>query len=98
MAKIISNCVNNIFIDYDYNNSKINMNTLLNHDNNDNAWIAIDKNIYSISKNDDSLLKIFKHYYGKDVKKYLLNNEIFSNRSRIIILEKLKNRKIGYLI
>ena len=97
MAKIISNCVNNIFVDYDYNNNKININTFLNHDNNDNAWISIDKNIYSISKNDNCLLEIFKYHYGKDVKKYLLNNEIFSNKNRIIILDKLKNRKIGYL-
>jgi hypothetical protein len=92
-------CIDNIFKNYDYNDVKIEKNILETHNTNDNAWIAIDKNIYSIRKDDKLLLKIFKNFYGKNVKKYILTNNIFKNiKFRIYILDKLKKRKIGFLI
>ena len=73
-------------------------NLLKNHNTVDNAWIAIDKTVYSIRKDDTILLDIFKNFYGKNVKEFILSDIIFLNiKTRILILEKLQNRKIGYL-
>ena len=96
MSKLVCACVDEIFSNYDYNNIPIKSNLLKLHNNKDNAWILIDKNVYSIKKNDYYLLDIFKNYYGKNVKQ-LINNEIL-NKDKIILLNKLKNRKIGHLI
>jgi hypothetical protein len=99
MSKIICSCVEDIFKNYDYNNIPIKNTLLQNHNNKDNAWISIDKDVFSIRKDDEELLNIFKNYYGKNVKDYILTNEFFTNiKNKIFILEKLKNRKIGYLI
>jgi hypothetical protein len=98
MSKLICNCVDTIFKNYDYNNIPIKKNLLKNHNQKDNAWICIDKNVYSIRKDDILLLDIFKNFYGKNVKDFILQDELFNNlKSRILILEKLKYRKIGYL-
>ena len=99
MSKLVCKCVDDIFKNYDYNNIPIKNNILKYHNNKDNAWILIDKDVYSIRKDDTLLLNIFKNYYGKNVKDYILTNPIFSDiKYRILILEKLRNRKIGYLI
>jgi hypothetical protein len=98
MSKLICTCVDTIFKNYDYNNIPIKKNLLKNHNQKDNAWICIDKNVYSIRKDDILLLDIFKNFYGKNVKDFILKDELFNNlKSRIVILEKLKYRKIGYL-
>ena len=98
MSKLICTCVDTIFKNYDYNNIPIKKNLLKNHNQKDNAWICIDKNVYSIRKDDILLLDIFKNFYGKNVKDFILQDELFNNlKSRILILEKLKYRKIGYL-
>ena len=91
-------CVNNLFQSYDYNNLPINCNVVKKHNTPDNAWIVIGKEVFSIRKDDTLLLNIFKNYYGKDVKEFILKNEIFKNiKIKISILEKLKERKIGSL-
>ena len=92
-------CVDTIFNNYDYNNIPIKINILKSHNNKDNAWIAIDRSVYSIRKDDILLLNIFKKFYGKDVKDFILNDTIFSDiKQKILILENLKKRKIGNLI
>jgi hypothetical protein len=97
--KFLITCIDNIFNGYDYNNLPIQKNTLKLHNKKDNAWIAIDNNIYSIRKDDKILLSIFKNFYGKNVKEYINNDNLFQNRKfKILVLEKLKKRKIGHLI
>jgi hypothetical protein len=99
MSKFVCKCVDDMFDSYDYNNMLLKNNLLKNHNNKENAWITIDKEVYSIRKDDTLLLELFKNYYGKNVKNYILTNEYFSNtKTRILILEKLKKRKIGNLI
>ena len=98
MSIIIFSCVDNIFKNNDYNNIKIKDYLLKKHNDKDNAWISIDKNVYSIRKDDFLLLELFKDYYGKNVKNFILENDYFKNiKNRILILEKLKKRKIGKL-
>jgi hypothetical protein len=97
MSLIPITCINNLFKSYDYNNLTIKKNILEKHNTNDNAWITIDNNVYSIRKDDRDLLEIFKDFYGKNIKEYLLNESIFDIKKRIIILDKLKKRKIGIL-
>ncbi len=98
MSKLLCACVEDIFEKYDYNNIPIKYEMFKLHDNKENAWISIDNDVYSIRKDDYYLLNIFKNYYGKNVKSLLLNNNHFSMKNKIIILEKLKDRKIGKLI
>ena len=99
MSKIICTCVDNLFNSYDYNNIPIKKNLLKNHNNKENAWISIDKNVYSIRKDDILLLELFKNFYGKDIKEFILNNQIFKDlKEKILILDKLNKRKIGFLI
>ena len=90
----LNNCVNNLFNNEDFK-SKIKKKDIINHNSSENAWILLNNNVYSIKNDDIKLLNIFKDYYAKDVKEYLLNN--FSNKERIIILDDLKKRKIGML-
>ena len=90
----LTNCVNNLFNNEDLK-SKIKKKDILDHTNSDNAWILLNNNVYSIKNDDFKLLDIFKDYYAKDVKNYLLNN--FSNKERILILHELKKRKIGII-
>jgi hypothetical protein len=98
MSKLLCSCVDELFNKYDYNNIPIKSYLLKKHNNKENAWITIDKNVYSIRKDDTLLLDIFKNFYGKNIKKFILTDKIFNNmKNRIIILEKLKYRKIGYL-
>jgi hypothetical protein len=97
--KNLFTCIDTIFKGSDYNNIPIKKNLLKIHNEKDNAWISIDDNIYSIRKDDKILLKLFKNFYGKDVKNYILHDTIFNNiKFKIIILDKLKKRKIGHLI
>jgi hypothetical protein len=97
--KGLFSCVDTIFKGYNYNNIPIKKKNLKIHNKKDNAWIAIDNNIYSIRNDDKILLKLFKNFYGKNVKDFILNDNIFNNtKFKILILEKLKKRKIGYLI
>ena len=63
-------CINNLFKNYDYHNNYIKKNLLETHHNRYNAWISIDKEVYSIRKDDFYLLEIFKNFYGKNVKDY----------------------------
>lgn len=99
MSIIFLSCVDNIFKNYDYSNMKIKDSLLKKHNTKDNAWISIDKNVYSIRKDDFLLLELFKSYYGKNVKNFILENDSLKNiKNRILILEKLKKRKIGKLI
>lgn len=96
---ICNNCVEDIFKNYDYNNIPIKQDLLKYHNTRENAWISIDNNVYSIRKDDDSLLEIFQDYYGKNVKNFILTNICFKNiKTRILLLEKLKERKIGFLL
>lgn len=99
MSRFICKCVDDMFHTYDYNNILLKNNLLKNHNNKENAWISIDKEVYSIRKDDILLLELFKNYYGKNVKDYILTNNYFSDiKKRILILEKLKKRKIGNLV
>ena len=87
-------CINDIFQKEDFKNI-IKKKDIKYHNNIDNVWITLNNNVYSIKNDDDNLLKIFENYYGKDVKKYLLEN--FDNKERILLLEKLNKRKIGII-
>ena len=87
-------CINDIFQNEDLKNI-IKSTDIKNHNNIENAWITLNNNVYSIKNNDDNLSNIFKDFYGKDIKKYLLEN--FDNKERILLLEKLKKRKIGII-
>jgi len=88
----LNNCIHTIFTNEDlttpFNKEKLNK-----HNNIENAWIILNNVVYSIKNNDNELLKIFKNYYGKDIKVYLLEN--FNNKERILLLNKLYKRKIG---
>ena len=97
MSKLLCKCVEDIFEKYDYNNIPIKYNIFILHNNKENAWISIDNEVYSIRKDDYFLLDIFKEYYGKNVKSYL-QNIIKNPRDKILLLDKLKDRKIGNLI
>jgi hypothetical protein len=95
---ICNNCVEDIFKNYDYNNIPIKNDLLKYHNTKENAWISIDDIVYSIRKDDNLLLDIFKNFYGKNVKNFILTNNLFKNiKERILLLEKLKERKIGFL-
>ena len=99
MSKFICHCVDDLFKSYDYNNIPIKNNILKLHNTKENAWIAINKTVYSIRKDDQELLNIFKDYYGKNINEICFNKKLFNNlKKKILFLEKLKNRKIGYLI
>ena len=87
-------CIHNIFSDEDLK-SPLNKESIKYHSNENNPWILLDNNVYSIKNDDNKLLEIFKNYYGKDIKEYLLNN--FDNKQRILLLNKLKDRKIGFI-
>lgn len=87
-------CINDIFQNEDLKNI-IKSTDIKNHNNIENAWITLNNNVYSIKNNDDNLLNIFKDFYGKDIKKYLLEN--FDNKERILLLDKLSKRKIGII-
>jgi len=93
MSKLVCACVDDIFKGYDYNN-KVKINLLKNHTNRENAWILIDKDVYSIRKDDNYLLDLFNNYYGKNIKDILMK---LSEKERILILEKLNKRKIGQI-
>ena len=67
MSIIPITCINNLFQNYDYNNLCIKKKILKEHNTNDNAWITIDNNVYSIRKDDIDLLEIFKDFYGKNI-------------------------------
>ena len=97
MSKLMCNCVEDIFEKYDYNNIPIKYNIFLMHNSEENAWISIDKQVYSIPKNDHYLLELFKNYYGKNVKTFLIDL-IKNQKDKILLLDKLKDRKIGILI
>ena len=99
MSKFICHCVDDLFKSYDYNNIPIKNKILKNHNTKDNAVIAINKTVYSIRKDDEELLNIFKNYYGNCIDDFFFSNLLFNNlKKKILFLEKLKNRKIGYLI
>ena len=90
----ITSCFNNLFLETDFNN-KIRFKNIKKHSSQENAWIIINKNIYSLKNDDEYFLLLFKKYYGKDVTEYLKNN--FNNKEIIKILEKLRIRKIGII-
>ena len=88
-------CIQNIFKDSDYNNNIIKKNIFYKHNKKDNAWIKIDNIVYSIRQDDEYLLELFKDFYGNDVKQLINNN--MDLKQKIIIMELLKNRKIGII-
>jgi cytochrome b involved in lipid metabolism len=99
MNRVVCSCVDQLFNNYDYNNIPIKRYLLKNHCTSENAWIIIKKNVYSIQKDDFELLELFKNYYGKDVTDIITNNYLFKNiKEKIIFLEKINKRKIGFLI
>lgn len=99
MSKVLCSCVDDIFKSYDYNNIPIKKSILKNHNNKENAWIAINKTVYSIRKDDIFLLDFFKNYYGKSITDIIFfKDNLFSNlKEKILFFEKLKERKIGFL-
>ncbi len=98
MSKLICSCVDDMFTNYDYNNIPIKKYLLKKHNNKENAWVTLDNNVYSIRKDDNYLLELFKNYYGKDIKNFIGNDNLFPLlKDRILLLDKLKNRKIGFL-
>ena len=99
MSKLLCSCVDDMFSKYDYNNIPIKKYLLKQHNNKENAWISIDNNVYSIRKDDNFLLELFKDYYGKDVKNLIYDSNLFPVlKEKLQILDKLKSRKIGFLI
>ena len=99
MSKLLCSCVDDMFSKYDYNNIPIKKYLLKQHNSKENAWISIDNNVYSIRKDDNFLLELFKDYYGKDVKNLIYDSNLFPVlKEKLQILDKLKSRKIGFLI
>lgn len=99
MSKLLCSCVDDMFSKYDYNNIPIKKYLLKQHNSKENAWISIDNNVYSIRKDDNFLLELFKDYYGKDVKHLIYDSNLFPVlKEKLQILDKLKSRKIGFLI
>ena len=99
MSKLLCSCVDDMFSKYDYNNIPIKRYLLKQHNSKENAWISIDNNVYSIRKDDNFLLELFKDYYGKDVKNLIYDSNLFPVlKEKLKILDKLKSRKIGFLI
>jgi hypothetical protein len=90
----LNKCIHNLFSDEDLK-SPLNKENIKYHRNIENPWILLNNNVYSIKNDDNELLEIFKDYYAKDIKKYLLEN--FNNKERILLLNKLKDRKIGFI-
>lgn len=88
----ITSCFNNLFQEADFKN-KINFKNIKKHSTEENAWIILNNNIYSLKNNDKYLLFLFKDYYGKDVTYYVKNN--FTNKDIIKIIDRLKIRQIG---
>ena len=98
MSLFLCSCVNDLFEMTDYSNSiKIQKKTLQLHNTVDNAWICLDKEVYSIQKNDIELLLFFQDWYGKNIKSFF-QQLILDTRDKIKLLEKLKTRKIGILV
>lgn len=87
-------CLNNLFTNEDFK-SNIKKKDIKNHSDKENAWIILNNNVYSLKNSDITLLELFKNYYGKDIKNYLL--ETFDNKNRILILDQLNKRKIGII-
>lgn len=87
-------CLNNLFNKEDFK-SNIKKKDIKKHINRENAWIILNTNVYSLKNSDVKLLELFKDYYGKDIKNYLL--ETFDNKNRILILDQLNKRKIGII-
>jgi len=87
-------CISNLFNNEDFK-SNIKKKDIIKHNSEENAWITLNNNVYSIKNDDLYLLEIFKEYYGKDVKNYLLEN--FDNKNRILIISQLNKRKIGFI-
>lgn len=87
-------CLNNLFNKEDFK-SNIKKKDIKKHINKENAWIILNTNVYSLKNSDIKLLELFKDYYGKDIKNYLL--ETFDNKNRILILDQLNKRKIGII-
>ena len=88
-------CIQNIFKDSDYNNNIIKKHIFIKHNKKENAWIKIDNTVYSIRQDDHYLLELFKDFYGNDIKQLINNN--MDLKQKIIIMELLKNRKIGII-
>ena len=87
-------CLNNLFNKEDFK-SNIKKEDIKKHKNKENAWIILNNNVYSLKISDNKLLELFKDYYGKDIKNYLL--EKFNNKDRILILNQLNKREIGII-
>ncbi len=87
-------CIDVLFEGGDYHKKKINENLLKKHNQRENAWIAIDKIVYSIQKNDDFLLDIFKNHYGTNVKNFLNS---LNKKEKEEVIDKLGQRIIGVL-
>lgn len=87
-------CLNNLFNKEDFK-SNIKKKDIKKHKNKENAWVVLNTNVYSLKISDIKLLELFKDYYGKDIKNYLL--EKFNNKDRILILNQLNKRKIGII-
>jgi cytochrome b involved in lipid metabolism len=100
MSKIIFACVDDLFKSYDYNNIPIKKSILKDHNKKDNAWVSINDTVYSIRKDDELLLELFKNYYGKKIsdKKFTKKNLFLNLKDKILFFERLNKRKIGYLI
>lgn len=85
-------CMNNLFTNEDFK-SNIKLKDIKKHNTIDNAWVILNNSVYSLKNNDFKLLELFKDYYTKDIKHYLLEN--FNNKDRILIISELNKRKIG---
>lgn len=84
-----------LFQNSDFHSNKITLETFESHHTADNAWIAYQNYVFSIQKDDEYLLDLFRDYYGKDVKKYI---QSFTKATQKEIYEKLRPRYIGNLI
>jgi cytochrome b involved in lipid metabolism len=87
-------CIQNIFKESDYNTNIIKKQEFYKHSTKENAWIKINKIVYSIRQDDNELLELFKDYYGKDVKEYI---NTFELKQKITVLNMLEKRIIGKL-
>lgn len=86
--------MNQLFHSYDYHQNVISHEEFIKHNTHENPWISFEGKVFSIQKDDQYLLHLFKEYYGKDVTLFIKSLHMNEQKN---IIEKIKLRYIGIL-
>lgn len=87
-------CMNQLFHSYDYHQNVISHEEFIKHNTPENPWISFENKVFSIQKDDQFLLHLFKEYYGKDVSAFV---KTMNHQSQLDLQQRLQNRCIGIL-